>query len=125
PPTPVMVTAMPAAVVNHLRFREAHDPDLFARAEEEVVPQARNIEGFRGLHVVQVAPDHFILIITGDNPDGSQPGRDGGRLTLDDDPCRAAPGVAARTSCRAARYHLRLLGRQPGESHAADPCRDR
>jgi hypothetical protein len=64
-----MVTAMPAAVVNHLHFREAPDPDLFARAEEEVVPQARNIEGFRGLHVVQVAPDHFILIITGDNPE--------------------------------------------------------
>jgi hypothetical protein len=40
---------------------------LFARVEDEVVPQARGIGGFRGLHVVQVAPDHFILIIVGDD----------------------------------------------------------
>jgi hypothetical protein len=60
---------MPAAVVNHLRFAEAPGPDLFARAEKEVVPKARDIEGFRGLHVVQVAPDQFILIITGDSPE--------------------------------------------------------
>ena len=58
---------MPAAVVNHLHFREPPSPDLFARAEDEVVPQARGIEGFRALHVVQVAPDHFILIIVGDD----------------------------------------------------------
>jgi hypothetical protein len=60
---------MPAAVVSHLHFREAPSPDLFARAQDEVVPQARKIEGFRGLHVVQVAPDHFILIVTGDTPE--------------------------------------------------------
>ncbi len=30
------------------------------------MPQARDIEGFREFHIVQVAPDHFILIITGD-----------------------------------------------------------
>jgi hypothetical protein len=60
---------MPAAVVNHLQFREAPNPDLFVRAEAEVVPQARNIEGFRSLQIVQAAPDHFILIITGDSPE--------------------------------------------------------
>jgi hypothetical protein len=60
---------MPAAVVNHLHFREAPNPDLFVRAETEVVPEARKIEGFRGLQIVQAAPDHFILIITGDSPD--------------------------------------------------------
>ncbi|HEY6473921.1 MAG TPA: hypothetical protein VIY26_13595 [Acidimicrobiales bacterium] len=60
---------MPAAVVNHLHFRDPPSPDLFARAEDEVVPKARDIEGFRGLHVVQVASDHFILIIAGDNPE--------------------------------------------------------
>ena len=60
---------MPAAVVNHLHFREPPNPELFARAEREVVPQAREIEGFRGLHIVQAAPDHFILIITGDDPE--------------------------------------------------------
>jgi heme-degrading monooxygenase HmoA len=51
---------MPAVVINHLHFREAPNPELFARAEQEVVPQAREIEGFRALHIVQAAPDHFI-----------------------------------------------------------------
>jgi hypothetical protein len=60
---------MRAVVVNHLHFREPPNPELFARAEQEVVPQARAIEGFRGLHIVQAAPNHFILIITGDNPE--------------------------------------------------------
>jgi hypothetical protein len=60
---------MPAVVVNHLHFREPPNPELFARAEREVVPRAREIEGFRGLHIVQAAPDHFILIITGDDPE--------------------------------------------------------
>jgi hypothetical protein len=69
PSSPGRVTPMPAAVVNHLHFRKAPDPDLFAHAEDEVVPQARDIEGFRGLDIVQVAPDHFILIITGETPE--------------------------------------------------------
>jgi hypothetical protein len=60
---------MPAAVVNHLHFREPPSPELFACAEAEVVPQARDIEGFLGLHIVQAAPDHFILIITGETPE--------------------------------------------------------
>jgi hypothetical protein len=59
---------MPAAVINHLHFREAPDPALFALAEREVVPQARITEGIGGLHIVQVTPDHFILVILGDDP---------------------------------------------------------
>jgi hypothetical protein len=58
---------MPAAVINHLHFREAPNTDLFARAEQEVVPEARITEGIRGLHIVQVTPDHFILVILGDD----------------------------------------------------------
>jgi len=60
---------MPAAVVNHLHFRDPPDPDLFARAEGEVVPEARVTEGILGLHIVQVTPDHFILVILGDDTD--------------------------------------------------------
>jgi hypothetical protein len=44
------------------------DPDLFARAEREVAPRTSAIEGFREFPVVQAAPNHFILIITGDSP---------------------------------------------------------
>jgi hypothetical protein len=58
---------MPAAVINHLRFREPPDAELFARAEREVVPEARMTEGISGLHIVQVTPDHFILVILGDD----------------------------------------------------------
>jgi hypothetical protein len=59
---------MPAAAdIYHLYFREPPDPDLFARAEREVVPQARIMEGIHGLHIVQVTPDHFILVILGDD----------------------------------------------------------
>lgn len=60
---------MAAAVVNHLRFREAPGPALFARVAQEVVLPAREIEGFRDFHIVKVAPDHFILIITADTPE--------------------------------------------------------
>ena len=49
---------MPAAVINHLHFREAPDPDLFARAEQGVVPEARITEGIHGLHIVQVTHRH-------------------------------------------------------------------
>ena len=62
------MNCMPAAVINHLHFREPPDTDIFARAEREVVPEARITEGIGGLHIVQVTPDHFILVILGDDP---------------------------------------------------------
>jgi hypothetical protein len=58
---------MHAAVINHLHLREAPDSDLLARAERELVPQARIMEGIHGLHIVQVTPDHLILVILGDD----------------------------------------------------------
>ncbi len=60
------ITHMPTAVINHLHFREAPDSDLLTRAERELVPQARITEGIHGLHIVQVTPDHLILVILGD-----------------------------------------------------------
>src|SRR5271157_5765229 len=61
------ITHMSTAVINHLHFREAPDSDLLTRAERELVPQARITEGIRGLHIVQVTPDHLILVILGDD----------------------------------------------------------
>jgi hypothetical protein len=58
---------MTAAVINHLHFAAAPDAHLFARIEGEFVPQARTVDGFRALHVVQVAPDHIVLVILGDD----------------------------------------------------------
>jgi hypothetical protein len=60
---------MAAAVITHLHFRNAPDADLFARAEQQLVPEARISEGIGGLHIVQVTPDHFILVILGDDAD--------------------------------------------------------
>jgi hypothetical protein len=56
-----------AAVVSHLHFSEPPGSDLFARAQGELVPEARIVDLVHGLHVVQVAPDHFILVILGDD----------------------------------------------------------
>jgi hypothetical protein len=58
-----------AAVITHLHFREPPDADLFVRAERQLVPEARISEGIGGLHIVQVTPDHFILVILGDDAD--------------------------------------------------------
>ena len=115
-PNPIRVPRMPAAVVNHLHFREAPEPDLFVRAEQEVVPQARDIEGFREFHIVQVAPDHFILIITGDTPEVST-GRDRGWLVLDGRQRRAAPGVSTRATSRTNRRNIRPVSRKPRQPH--------
>ncbi len=55
-----------AAVINHLRFRDPVDPDLFADADATLVPRMRAIEGFRGLHVVQTGEREIVLVILGD-----------------------------------------------------------
>jgi hypothetical protein len=58
---------MTAAVVNHLRFKEPVDPKLFDTGEHDVLPLMKAVEGFQGYHIVQVADDHVILIILGDD----------------------------------------------------------
>jgi hypothetical protein len=60
---------MTAAVVNHLHFREAPNPELCSSAARDPTPQMKEIEGFRAFHVVQVGEDHAILIILGETPD--------------------------------------------------------
>ncbi len=60
---------MPAAVVNHLHFKEPFSPELFSAAATELAPQMREIEGFRALHIVQAGEDHAILIILADTPE--------------------------------------------------------
>ena len=58
-----------AGVVNHLRFKQAVDPDLFARAERELTSQMRAIRGFRGFHVIQTSDTEVVLVILGDDED--------------------------------------------------------
>ena len=55
-----------AAVVNHLHFREPVDAALFERAERELGPAMRAVDGFRGLEVVQTGEREVVLVILGD-----------------------------------------------------------
>jgi len=63
-----MIGAM-AAVVNLLRFKEAVDPGLFARAERELTPQMRTVEGFQDFYAIQTSETEVILLILGDDAD--------------------------------------------------------
>lgn len=58
-----------AAVVNLLRFKDAVDPELFTKAERELTPQMRGIDGFQDFLVVQTAETEVILVILGDDVD--------------------------------------------------------
>lgn len=50
------------AVLNHLRFRDDVDPQLFA-GMAEVVPQMRAIDGFGGIHIIQTSRKEVTLVI--------------------------------------------------------------
>jgi hypothetical protein len=45
----------------------AAEPAVFARSEHDPASQARAIEGFPGLHVVQMSPHDVVFVILGDN----------------------------------------------------------
>ena len=55
-----------AGVVNHLRFKEAVDPALFANAERDLTAQMQAIEGFQDFYVIQTSDTEVILVILGD-----------------------------------------------------------
>lgn len=56
-----------AGVVNHLRFKETIDPELFARAERDLIPQMRAIDGFQDFYVIQTSDTEVVLVILGDD----------------------------------------------------------
>jgi hypothetical protein len=64
PPDPEEAT-MTAAVVNVLTFTEPVDPAVFARVDDELVPQMRAIDGFEGIHVVRTGDHEVTLVILG------------------------------------------------------------
>lgn len=55
-----------AGVVNRLRFKEAVDPELFAKAEVELTPLMRAIDGFQDFYAIQSSDNEVILVILGD-----------------------------------------------------------
>ncbi|MCA1683490.1 MAG: hypothetical protein LC685_05870 [Actinobacteria bacterium] len=56
-----------AGVVNYLSFKDPIDPELFARAERELIPRMRAIDGFQDVYVIQTSPTEAILVILGDD----------------------------------------------------------
>ncbi|HET7666125.1 MAG TPA: hypothetical protein VFK56_08660 [Mycobacterium sp.] len=58
-----------AGVVNRLRFKETVDPDLFAKAERDLIPEMRAIEGFWDFYVIQTSDTEVVLVILGDDVD--------------------------------------------------------
>jgi hypothetical protein len=51
-----------AAVVNHLRFRDAIDPKLFIKAEHDLTARMRSIPGFEDFYVVQTSDTEVTLV---------------------------------------------------------------
>ncbi len=58
-----------AGVVNHLRFKEPVDPELFAQAERELSTQMRSIDGFQGFYAIHSSEAEVILVILGEDVD--------------------------------------------------------
>lgn len=57
------------AVINTLRFKDSVDPAVFTAAEQELAQRMGAIDGFRSFQVIQVADDHVVLVIVGDDAD--------------------------------------------------------
>ena len=55
------------AVINNLRFTDSVDRDLFAGVEHDLAHRMRAIAGFKSFHIVQVADDHVVLVVVGDD----------------------------------------------------------
>jgi hypothetical protein len=53
--------------VNHLLLKEPVEPAVFTRAEHDLVPQMRAIEGFRDFYVVQTSQHDVMLVILADS----------------------------------------------------------
>ncbi|MDP1820604.1 MAG: hypothetical protein Q8K58_12045 [Acidimicrobiales bacterium] len=60
---------MPAVVVNVLHFKKSVDLALFEKAEDELGRAMRDIDGFRGLQVVQTGEAEVVLLIFGESAD--------------------------------------------------------
>jgi hypothetical protein len=53
--------------VDLLRFKDAVDPDLFAKAERDLTPQMRAIEGLQDFLAIQTSGTEVVLVILGDD----------------------------------------------------------
>ncbi|HET6816783.1 MAG TPA: hypothetical protein VFH66_06105 [Mycobacteriales bacterium] len=55
------------AVVNRLRLSEPIPPDVWSRAQAEVPPLAREVPGFKALHVIEISDDEVVLVVLADS----------------------------------------------------------
>lgn len=55
------------AVVNRLRLSTPIPPEVWARAQAEVAPRAREVPGFQALYVVEVTDEEVVLVIVAES----------------------------------------------------------
>lgn len=54
------------AVVNRLRLSRPLSPEVWSRAQAEVLPLARQVPGFKSLHVIEMTDEEVVLVIVAD-----------------------------------------------------------
>lgn len=55
------------AVVNRLRLSTPIPPEVWSRAQAEVPARAREVPGFKALHVIEVSDDEVVLVVLADS----------------------------------------------------------
>ena len=55
------------AVVNRLRLSKPIPPEVWERAQAEVPPLARQVPGFKSLHVIEISDDEIVLVVVADS----------------------------------------------------------
>ena len=55
------------AVVNRLRLKTPIPSDVWERAQDVVPAQAREVPGFRSLHVIEMPGDEVVLVVVADS----------------------------------------------------------
>lgn len=54
------------AVINRLKLATPVDPAVFARAQEELLPQVAEVDGIRAFHLLRASDDELVVLILGD-----------------------------------------------------------
>lgn len=60
------------AVINHLRVSGPPGDGAIRSLQDEAIPAARKIDGCLGVHLVQLADDHLVMIVLADRPETLQ-----------------------------------------------------
>jgi hypothetical protein len=60
------------AVVNHMRLSRPIDEDVYRRVQTELIPAARQIEGFHDALCVKIGDEQMVMIVLCETPEALQ-----------------------------------------------------